>query len=92
MTGEPRFTIVVPMLNEAGNVELLAREIAEACTSLGRFEAIFVNDGSSDDTAEKIAAQRATYPWLREIRHARTCGQSAANGGLRSCEEAFKTR
>ena len=60
MTGEPRFTVVVPMLNEADNVELLAREIAEACTSLGRFEAIFVNDGSSDATAEAIKQKTAT--------------------------------
>ena len=78
MTGNPRFTVVVPMLDEAGNIEPLAREIAEACTPLGRFEAIFVNDGSTDATADRIAALRATCPWLREVRHARTCGQSAA--------------
>jgi dolichol-phosphate mannosyltransferase len=78
MAGEPRFTVVVPMLDEADNVGLLAREIAEACIPLGPFEAIFVNDGSSDATAERIAELRTTYPWLREVRHARTCGQSAA--------------
>ena len=74
----PRFTVVVPMLNEAGNVEPMAREIAAACAPLGPFEAIFVNDGSSDATAERIAALRAEFPWLREVRHARPCGQSAA--------------
>jgi len=74
----PRFTVVVPMLNEAGNVEPMAREIAAACAPLGPFEAIFVNDGSTDTTAERIAALRAEFPWLREVRHARPCGQSAA--------------
>ncbi len=74
----PRFTVVVPMLNEAGNVEPMAREIAAACAPLGAFEAIFVNDGSTDSTAERIAALRAEFPWLREVRHARPCGQSAA--------------
>ena len=74
----PRFTIVVPMLNEADNVEPMAREIAAACPPLGAFEAIFVNDGSTDATPERIAALRAEFPWLREIRHARPCGQSAA--------------
>ncbi len=78
MTATPRFTVVAPMLNEAGNVPLMAREIAEACAPLGPFEAVFVNDGSTDATAENIAALRAEFPWLREVRHARPCGQSAA--------------
>jgi dolichol-phosphate mannosyltransferase len=78
MTETPRFTIVVPMLNEAGNVEPMAREIAAACAPLGPFEAIFVNDGSTDATPERIAALRAEFPWLREVRHVRPCGQSAA--------------
>lgn len=74
----PRFTVVAPMLNEAENVERLAREIADACTPLAPFEAIFVNDGSTDATGERIAALRVEFPWLREVRHATPCGQSAA--------------
>ena len=78
MTETPRFTVVAPMLNEAENVGPMAREIAEACTPIGPFEAIFVNDGSTDATARRIAELRGTFPWLREVRHARPCGQSAA--------------
>ena len=74
----PRFTVIAPMLNEADNVEPLAREIDAACAPLGPFEAIFVNDGSTDATPERIAALRTDFPWLREVRHARPCGQSAA--------------
>ncbi len=74
----PRLTIIAPMKNEAGNVARLADEIAEACAHLAPFEAIFVNDGSDDGTASAIAASRARHPWLREVRHARSCGQSAA--------------
>jgi dolichol-phosphate mannosyltransferase len=66
------------MLNEAENVEPMAREIAAACESVGPFEAIFVNDGSTDQTAERIAALRAEFPWLREVRHRAPSGQSAA--------------
>lgn len=74
----PRFTVVAPMLNEAENIELMAREIAAACEPVGPFEAIFVNDGSTDATADRIAALRDELPWLREVRHAAPCGQSAA--------------
>ncbi|MEM9139777.1 MAG: glycosyltransferase family 2 protein [Pseudomonadota bacterium] len=74
----PRFSVVAPMLNEAENVATMAREIAEACAPLGPFEAVFVNDGSTDGTAEAIAALRSEFPWLREVRHAAPCGQSAA--------------
>ncbi|MGF1501414.1 MAG: glycosyltransferase family 2 protein [Paracoccaceae bacterium] len=74
----PRFAVVAPMLNEAGAVEPLAREIAAACAPIGPFEAIFVNDGSTDATAAEIARLGAEFPWLREVRHARPCGQSAA--------------
>lgn len=74
----PRLSIVVPMLNEAASVEPLIREIAAACAPLAPLEAIFVNDGSTDATAARIAALRREFPWLREVRHARSCGQSAA--------------
>ncbi len=74
----PRFAVVAPMLNEAENVAPMAREIAEACTPIGPFEAIFVNDGSTDGTADRIAELRSEFPWLREVRHEAPCGQSAA--------------
>jgi glycosyltransferase involved in cell wall biosynthesis len=74
----PRFTVIAPMKDEADNVAALADEIAEACAPLAPFEAIFVNDGSSDGTAEAIAEARRRHPWLREVRHERSCGQSAA--------------
>ncbi|SFI27040.1 glycosyltransferase family 2 protein [Albimonas pacifica] len=74
----PRITVIAPMKNEAENVAALADEIAAACAPLAPFEAIFVNDGSDDDTSAAIAAARARHPWLRELRHAASCGQSAA--------------
>jgi dolichol-phosphate mannosyltransferase len=74
----PLFTVIAPMRNEAGAVAALADEIAAACAPLGPFEAIFVNDGSDDATAQRIAAARARHPWLRELRHAQSRGQSAA--------------
>ena len=74
----PRFTVIAPMKNESENVGRLADEIGAACGVLGPFEAIFIDDGSEDDTAAQIDAARKRHPWLRRISHASSCGQSAA--------------
>jgi dolichol-phosphate mannosyltransferase len=73
----PSFSIVVPMKNEAENVGLLVSEIAEACAGQ-TFEAIFVDDGSTDDTVGVLKASQQQHPWVRIVRHAQSGGQSAA--------------
>jgi dolichol-phosphate mannosyltransferase len=74
----PRVSVVVPVRNEAGNVLPLVDEIERACVALTPFEVVYVDDGSTDATAAELAAARATRPWLRVVRHAQSCGQSAA--------------
>lgn len=74
----PRFAVVVPMKNESDNVAALLAEVDTACGPHGPFEAVVVDDGSDDATPVALAAARARYPWLRTVRHARSCGQSAA--------------
>ncbi len=76
--GTPRFSVVVPMRDEAACVLPLAREIAESCGPAGPFEAVFVDDGSADGTAAAIAAAMARHSWLRTARHDRPRGQSQA--------------
>lgn len=80
----PDVSIVVPVHNEAENIPVLADEIAAALKGR-RFEAIFVNDGSSDETSAVLRKLGKTRPWLRQIKHARSCGQSAAvRSGVRA--------
>lgn len=71
----PEFSIVVPMKNEAENVAHLVASIEEACAGHD-FEAVFVDDGSDDGTADIAAAEGK--PWLRIVRHPHSAGQSAA--------------
>jgi dolichol-phosphate mannosyltransferase len=70
-------SVVVPVRNEAGNIAPLLGEIAAALEGLD-FEVIYVNDGSTDTTAAELQNLKSVYPWLRQIRHAQSCGQSAA--------------
>jgi dolichol-phosphate mannosyltransferase len=73
----PAISVVVPVRNEAGNVAPLVAEIAAALS--GRdFEIVYVNDGSTDTTEQELRGLMAQHPWLRQIRHAQSCGQSAA--------------
>ena len=82
--GLPGVSIVVPVHNEAENIPVLAEEIAAALKGR-RFEVIFVNDGSSDETGSVLQKLGKTRPWLRQIKHARSCGQSAAvRSGVRA--------
>ncbi|MGV6849762.1 MAG: glycosyltransferase family 2 protein [Marinibacterium sp.] len=71
-------TIIAPMKNEAGNVDALVREIAETCAAIAPFEVILVDDGSDDGTGDRIRALQDEFPWLRQLRHPQSAGQSAA--------------
>ena len=72
---KPYLSIVVPLLNEEGNIEELHRRIVGACRNLGgSFEIIFVDDGSADRTNEIC---RELSP-LKLITFRKNFGQTAA--------------
>jgi len=74
----PAVSIVVPVRNEADNIAPLVDEIAAALDKDLAFELIYVNDGSTDRTQAELIRLMASRPWLRQIRHEISCGQSAA--------------
>ena len=74
----PAVSVVVPVRNEAENVRPLTDEIAAALNGRWRFELVFVNDGSTDGTEAALTALKAERPWLRQVKHESSCGQSAA--------------
>jgi len=80
----------VPVRNEAENIGPLIAEIAAALGGRWQYEIIYVNDGSTDTTAERIAAIMKQRENLRQIRHATSSGQSAAvRSGVRAARGAI---
>jgi dolichol-phosphate mannosyltransferase len=83
-------SIVVPVRNEAENIAPLIGEIAAALDGRWVYEIIYVNDGSTDATAERLAAIMKQRKNLRQIRHAVSSGQSAAiRSGVRAARGAI---
>ena len=84
MSGSPRasalveLSVVVPVRNEQDNILPLLAEIHAALGARHELEVVYVDDGSSDGTAEVLRSAMAQYPGLRVIAHSRSCGQSAA--------------
>lgn len=76
--GRPQLSIVVPVHDEADNIAPLLAEIHAALDGTLEYEILYVDDGSDDDTWQRLVAARAGDRRLRLARHARNCGQSAA--------------
>ena len=56
--GSPAVSVVVPLFNEEENVPILQAELTAALSGLD-YEIIFVDDGSVDATANRIAVGSA---------------------------------
>jgi dolichol-phosphate mannosyltransferase len=87
---EVAVSVVVPVRNEAENIAPLIAEIAAALDGRFAYEIIYVNDGSTDATAERLVAEMKARANLRRIDHARSTGQSAAvRSGVRAARGAM---
>ncbi len=76
---------MVPVRNEAENVAPVIAEITAALDGRWSYEIIYVNDGSTDATGERLASIMKSRPNLRQLRHAASTGQSAAvRSGVRA--------
>jgi polyisoprenyl-phosphate glycosyltransferase len=85
MIHQPDISIVVPALNEEGNVRALCRRLAQAMEGLTQnYEVIFVDDGSEDRTFSIVKTLHAEDPRIRGVSFSRNFGhQIALLAGMR---------
>ena len=75
----PELSVVIPVRNEAPSVRQLHQELTEVLRAWGRsYELVFVEDGSTDDTFDRLAEIHRRDPRVRVIRFRRNFGQTAA--------------
>lgn len=81
----PLLSVVVPCHNEQDNVGPLLEKLIPVLSSLGSdFEVILVNDGSSDQTLERLREARENNDRVKYISLSRNFGHEAAStAGLR---------
>src|SRR5258705_8857734 len=82
----PLLSVVVPVLNESANVGPMQEALAEAAhdTDWLDWEFVFVDDGSTDDTFDRLARANAGDPRVKVVRLSRNYGShKAAAAGLR---------
>ena len=77
-TSVPDYSVVVPVQNEAGNIEPLIAEIRARMAENKPYEIVYVDDGSDDETPGTLRRLASECPELRVIRHRAPAGQSAA--------------
>jgi glycosyltransferase involved in cell wall biosynthesis len=78
-------SIVIPVCNESSNLNEISSRLQKILSETGHnWEAIFVDDGSTDDSWEIMSRLHKDNPSFRGIRLARNFGQQAAiSAGLR---------
>ena len=73
----PEISVLVPVMNEAGNIRPLIDEIVAVFAGRA-FEIIYIDDASTDQTARELSDALAEIPQLIVLTHERRAGQSAA--------------
>ena len=74
----PEISVVVPLLDEQDSISTLYEQISRTLADKYRYEIVFVDDGSSDNSFNILSQLQKTDTKVRVIRFRRNFGQTAA--------------
>jgi len=72
-------SVILPAFNEVDSIDGIYKQVTRVITDeVCSFEIVFVDDGSTDGTWDKIASLVEKDPHVRAIRHRRNFGKASA--------------
>lgn len=75
----PEVSVCIPVFNEEENIQPMYEAVTDALRPMNRrYEIVFVDDGSSDDTLPRLKALSAADPAVVVVEFQRNYGQTAA--------------
>jgi len=74
----PIYSIVVPVMNEEGNVELISKRIIDALQNNDSYEILFVDDGSTDNTLSILKQLHSSNSKIKYVSFSRNFGHQSA--------------
>ena len=74
----PYLSVVVPVFNEEGNIGPMASALEEVLKDVGRYELVFVDDGSGDGSLARLRGLASADERIRYISFSRNFGHQAA--------------
>src|SRR4051812_9864093 len=77
-SGPTLISVVVPVFNEAGSIDLFLKTAEPIFARNGNYEILFVNDGSKDDTLSVLRAVKKLNPSIVILSLSRNFGKEAA--------------
>jgi glycosyltransferase involved in cell wall biosynthesis len=88
--GAKELSVVIPLYNEEGSLRELYDQLRSAIGKIGRYEIIFVDDGSTDGSMRVLHELRHRDRRVKIIRFRRNFGKSAAlSAGFTHAEGSF---
>jgi polyisoprenyl-phosphate glycosyltransferase len=76
-------SVVIPIMNEEGNIELLLEKLTGAMEKFPNYELLFVDDGSGDNTLNILKEKRKQNDRIHYLSFSRNFGhQNALRAGL----------
>lgn len=82
----PEVSVILPIYNESNNIPILFKKLSDVLKDMD-YEIVAVNDGSKDDSWEKLKTEAASNSRVHIINFVKNYGQTAAlNAGIKNVQ------